>query len=360
MGNGESKEPYLINEREVFYSYNQLGHRDSKGKFEQITRNNGEHYEIDEKTRKLIKCYTNSRVMEELIDERTQQPVLVTLKSNKLIIIIKKDSQKGLPPNNDRNTYALSGQGHYHIEEQTNNPKMEEERTYNSKWRLEQTLKETQKVDLAQKQLYANDASGRLYAEIERYLKMSGSKLYPKYEAYFIQRIITKNESLQNIESFLLSISFYSEYSNQNRIADHSFADDPNSFYLWKSELIQLCDSRLIDAIGEKVLKHAIDCCINKRITPLPKEVSESIMSTKARQKAANEVFHDRFDDVISMQHRTHHVTALSKEMIEDALRRNVDITKFTYEPILKFDAKDLDHNHGKNQNQVYVDGDFK
>ena len=185
---------------------------------------------------------------------------------------------------------------------------------------------------------------------------MSGSKLIPKYQAYLSKPSIPKNESLRNIERFLSCLSFYSAYSNKKkRVANHNSADDPDIFDLWQSELIQLCNSNNIDSTGVFVLKHVIDCCLNKIITPLPKEVSESIMSTKDRQEAANQAYYNRLDDVMVMQHQTHHVSALSKKIIEDVERRGYNVTQFSSESFLKYNNNDLATIMEKTANNIPI-----
>lgn len=217
---------------------------------------------------------------------------------------------------------------------------------------LQMQKKKSKKVNLAHKQLFANDFSGRLYGEIERFLKMNGSQLITRYQAYLMKPEVTKFECLQDIEGFLEVLSFYSEYSKRKRVPDHNFVCDPDSFNIWQSELFRLYNSKYINETEHNVLYHAINCCLEKRITSLPEHISESIMSKAATKEAANEVYKNRLDDVIAIQSKTHHLVARIKQMIEDAERSGIDISEFTIEPILIFKTEDLDYNHGKNNNQ--------
>ena len=205
-----------------------------------------------------------------------------------------------------------------------------------------QKVKDTQKVDVTNKQIFANDTFGRLYAEIERLFLKKGVQINTKYHNYLLNQTASTKECLENIETSLMTIAFYSEYSLRAGVQDHNFADDPVSFENWSEAIKTLIIKLNIEPITVDVIKFVISCCKSKTIKPLPQEYSERIQKQAERDQASNQVFNSRFDDANLMQHKTHEVVGMTHEMIEEAKRGGLDITKFSEVPLLDYRNKNL------------------
>ena len=153
-----------------------------------------------------------------------------------------------------------------------------------------QQFKNTQKVDLTNKQIFANDSHGRLYAEVERLLWKKGVEFQPKYSKYLLNQTASTKECLESIETFLETIAFYSDYSLQSGVKDHDFADDPESFHIWSYALELLTTNSKVEQITFDVIKHVVNCCLSKKIKLLPEEYSERIKKQSERDHQSNQV----------------------------------------------------------------------
>ena len=200
-----------------------------------------------------------------------------------------------------------------------------------------QQFRDTQKVNLTNKQIFANDSHGRLYAEVERLLWKKGVIFLPKYYKYLLSQTASTKECLENIETFLMTIAFYSDYSIQSGVKDHDFPDDPESFKKWNKELQTLTTNSKVEQITFDVIKYVVMCCTLKRIKALPEEYSERIKKQLERDHQSNQVFENRIDDAISMQHKAQEVTGMTQAMIEEAKKRGEDVTKFSTDPLLNY-----------------------
>ena len=103
-----------------------------------------------------------------------------------------------------------------------------------------------------------------------------------------------------------------------------------------------------VEQITFDVIKYVIMCCLSKKIKALPEEYSERIKKQSERDHQSNQVFENRIDDAISMQHMAQQVVGMTQEMIEDAKKRGVDLTKFSTNPLLNYG--NLDYKGKNNQ----------
>ena len=197
-----------------------------------------------------------------------------------------------------------------------------------------------QKVNLTQKQILANDMSGRLYGEIERLFQLCRVPISPQYGAYLIHKPSTLQDSMLNIEGFLRSLSFYSDYSSHLQVEDHKFAEDPQTFELWKALLTQISHSREFE-VAKEVLTHAINCASDGKIKRLPLEVSEKVMKKGMRDSLAKNVVKNRMSDGLKMHLQADHVVGVTKRQLEAMEGREITFEK---RPALQIGRGDLEY----------------
>ena len=357
MENTESKkcyEDYLINGKEVFFVNENCCYKTDRGQFVEIESIIKINYCIHQGTNSLLFKYLNDQGQWNLARNRyNNKPLFVEPGSYMVVSEISEKKEVNYKDKNARHLNCSKSQVNTTRKIKDYNVRKDEEKIHSTKPMQKQIQQTHQELSLAHKQIYANDLSGRLYAHIERLLKLSGSKLNPKYEAYLMKQEISKLGCLHNIEGYLDALSFFSKSSKIKRVANHNFVDDHHIFKNWENELSQLYRFNCINQTEYNVLDHAIKCCLEKRIKLLPERISESIMSTRATDEAASELIEHRLDDVVGMQYQTHKVAGFAQQIIEDADRRGEDITKFTLEPRIKYNPEDFKYKIGKEKMEI-------